>query len=111
MISISKNQVASYAIEIAKWGLVVWLLFPLQSAREGLVNFVRLGAGVVLFVIFAGKLFYDVVYFSKRHESETSTGKDLLSMLGIVIGLSFLALFFILFIALHFVDALEEIRF
>jgi hypothetical protein len=94
----------SYIREIAKWALVLWLFLPLRHALAAPVEFVRVAAGVVLFVIFAGKLLYDVVFFPRQHQAETTPGKDLLSMIGIVAGIALLVFMLVFFIVIFVVN-------
>ncbi|MFQ5864768.1 MAG: hypothetical protein ACE5IW_06010 [bacterium] len=94
----------SYLREIAKWALVLWLFMPLRHALEAPVEFVRVAVGIALFVIFAGKLLYDVVFFPRQHQAESSTGKDLLSMIGIVAGITLLVFVLVFFIVIYVVN-------
>lgn len=94
----------NYFKEIAKWALVLWLFLPLRHALEAPVEFTRVALGVVLFVIFSGKLLYDVVFFPRIHQTESSPGKDLLSMIGIVTGIALLIFFLVFFIFLYVVN-------
>ncbi|MFQ6113442.1 MAG: hypothetical protein ACE5NG_05050 [bacterium] len=94
----------NYLKEIAKWALVLWLFLPLRHALEGPVEFVRVAVGIVLFVIFSGKLLYDVVFFPRQHRAESSAGKDLLSMIGIVAGMALLVFMLVFFVALFVIN-------
>ena len=46
-------------LEIIKWGFVLYLLWPMVTLTKGQFALVRVLVGIVLFVIFAGKLLYD----------------------------------------------------
>jgi energy-coupling factor transporter transmembrane protein EcfT len=94
----------SYLREVAKWALVLWLFLPLRNSFEAPIEFGRVALGIVLFVIFSGKLLYDVVFFPRQHQSESTPGKDLLSMIGIVVGIAFLVFLLVFFIALFVVN-------
>jgi hypothetical protein len=87
---------------------VIWLLLPMRSALQGTVEFARVGLGVVLFVIFIGKLLYDVTYFPRRHQRETTPGKDLISMIGIVSGIALLVLMLVFFVAMYVVNYMSS---
>lgn len=105
--------VFNYVKEIAKWSLVIWLFLPLRRALEGPVEFARVAVGAALFVIFAGKLLYDVVFFPRQHQAESSTGKDLLSMLGIIVALSLVVLLLVVFIGMlvvNYMNATSQVR-
>lgn len=76
-------------MEIGKWLLVIWLFLPLQQRSPDLLDFYKVTAGVLLFVIFAGKLFYDTLFREMSGRRETSAAKELaqMAMMIIVIAL------------------------
>ena len=100
MKSVPKSKLYSYLLEIGKWGLVIWLILPIKDALDASVDFGRVALGVLLFVIFAGKLLYDVVFFPRQHQVESSVGKDVASMVGIVVGIALMVCLLVLFVAL-----------
>ncbi|MCG8605984.1 hypothetical protein MJD09_13455 [bacterium] len=108
MGSLQKSKLNLYAIEVAKWGLVIWLLLPIKDALHGTVAFGRVAAGTILFVIFAGKLLYDVVLFPRQHKTESKAGKDVLSMIGIVIVIALMVCLLVLFIAMYVLKAMNS---
>ena len=72
--------------EILKWALVIFLLMPLRNAASGPVSFTRIAIGILLFVIFTGKLLYDTIiekYLRVRREQ--SAARDLITTLGIIV--------------------------
>jgi len=94
-----------WVLELGKWILVLYLLWPLRHASNRPVTLVRVVAGIALFVIFSGKLFYDVVISDFIRQKRTSPGKDLLTVLGAIVVISCvvgLLLFFVgwMFVAL-----------
>lgn len=98
----------SYLREIAKWAFVLWLFLPLMHSYEVTIDFGRVALGIVLFVIFSGKLLYDVVFFPHQQQSENAPGKDILSMIGIVSGIALLVFLLVFFIALFVVNYMSE---
>ena len=110
MASLSKSKFTAYAFEIGKWALVIWLLLPMRTSHQGPIEFSRVALGVILFVIFAGKLLYDTTFFRGRGEA-SSSGKDLLSMIGIVAGIAFLVLVLVLFVVFYVVNYMGQMRF
>ncbi|NQT26341.1 hypothetical protein HQ585_13380 [candidate division KSB1 bacterium] len=72
--------------EIMKWGLILWLLFPLSRLTAGRYMLVRVLIGILLFIIFAGKTFYDTVIMSAIRQRRTSLKEDLVSFLGMILG-------------------------
>jgi hypothetical protein len=109
MVSLSKGKISSYVIEVGKWALIIWLLFPITGTAQGPINFARLALGVVLFVIFTGKLLYDVVFFPRQHQRESSAGKDLVSMIGIVFGIALLVLVLVVFVVMYVINYMSTV--
>jgi predicted ABC-type exoprotein transport system permease subunit len=103
-MTVTKSKIHYYVLEIGKWALVIWLLLPMRSAMQGTIEFTRVGLGVILFVIFVGKLLYDVTYFPRQHQRESSVGKDLVSMIGIVSGMALLILLLVFFVAMYVIN-------
>lgn len=83
-------------LEFLKWAVIIWLLWPLSQSLEKPPSFPRIMLGILLFVIFAGKQFYDSVLTSS-HENKT---RDLLSLLGTVIVLAIIVLAAVAFLGL-----------
>ena len=75
------------ALEVGKWLLVLWLLWPVRNANIAPVEFTRVVIGVLLFIIFAGKLFFDTVIMSIIRQRRTSVKRDIVTLLGIVLVL------------------------
>jgi len=94
------RKIRNFVIEIGKWGIVLWLLFPLHRALNERVDFTRVVLGILLFVLFAGKLFYDTIIDSWRNNPERKPAKDLLSMVAIVTVISLVVGIVIIFVGL-----------
>ncbi len=77
-----------WILEILEWTLIIWLLLPLSQALERPIYFPRILLGILLFVIFTGKMFYDAVI---KPPKENKT-KDLLSLLGAVVIMAVIVL-------------------
>ncbi|MBN2104967.1 hypothetical protein JW835_13080 [bacterium] len=98
---------AEIILEIFKWGLVLFLLWPMTTIQRGQFNLVRVLAGIVLFVIFAGKLLYDYIILDLKRSHDVSGKKDIFTFLGVVLGAALLvglvlfvfALFIIMYVA------------
>ncbi len=82
MMSSNWKKIAVPAVQVVKWGLVVWLLLPLTTSMRGQVSFARVMPGILLFIIFSGKILYDVILDKKRQRSAAS---DLIIMFAVVI--------------------------
>lgn len=98
------------AVEIAKWVLVLWLLWPLRHASSGPVDFIRVSLGILLFILFAGKLFYDTVIMSIVRRKRTSAKQDFFSLLGIILGLSVVVGLLLLFIGYVLLEVYQMSR-
>ena len=97
------------ALEIGKWVLVLWLLWPIRgaSAGPGLVDFVRVAAGILLFIIFAGKLFYDTIIMGILRQRRTSVKQDILSFVGIILVMSIVVGFLLLFVGYLVIELMK----
>lgn len=78
----------STVLEIGKWLLILWLLWPIRNATVGPIDFTRVLLGILLFIIFAGKLLYDTIIMGVLKQRRTSAKQDFFALLGIVAGLS-----------------------
>jgi hypothetical protein len=95
--------------EILKWGLVIWLLFPLSRFSAGRYLFVRVLLGILLFIVFAGKTFYDTVIMSAIRQRRTSLKQDIIAFLGMILGAMILVGLVILLFAMLLVAWQEQI--
>jgi len=73
--------------EILKWLLVLYLLWPLVRFREGGFPLLRLLLGILLFILFSGKLFYDIFFADVVRQRRPTLKQDLLTFAGIVLAL------------------------
>jgi len=98
------------AVEIAKWAVVLWLLWPLRHATSGPVDFTRAVVGILLFIIFAGKLFYDTVIMGILQQRRMSVKQDVFTLIGIVLVLSLVVGLLFLFVGFLLVRMYEMSR-
>ena len=92
------------ALEIAKWVLVLWLLWPLRHATSGPVDFTRVLLGILLFIIFAGKVFYDTIIMGILRQRRTSAKQDLITLIGMVAGISLVVGLLVVFVGFAIVE-------
>ncbi len=71
--------------ELAKWGLVVYLLLPVRSPLPGKRDVIQVMLGILLFIIFAGKLLYDTIILSILRQKRDSVKKDIITVIGMVV--------------------------
>jgi hypothetical protein len=76
--------------EIGKWLLVVWLLWPLGRPVPGKFTVVRIVLGGCLFVIFTGKVFYDVLILDYIRQKRTSIKRDIVTLIAVVVIIALL---------------------
>ena len=103
-----RTKLLRYILEIGRWALVAYLLFPLRRRMHFPLEFTRTALGIVLFVIFAGKMFYDRVIWKHLLGASRDTGRDLLSMVVIVLLIALLVGAAIFFIALYVVNMYQN---
>jgi hypothetical protein len=72
------------ALEILKWAFVVWLIWPIVELGRQRMSVARVVAGICLFVVFAGKLFYDTLITEFVRQRRTTAKQDLMALLGMV---------------------------
>ncbi len=75
---------AGTAVEILKWAVVVWLLWPIVELGRQRLSVTRVVAGICLFVVFAGKLFYDTLIMEFVRQRRTTAKQDLVALLGMI---------------------------
>lgn len=71
-------------LEIAKWLVVLWLMSPLALAMRGPIDFSRVALGILLFIIFTGKLLFDSIIAPLKTRTERTALQDLIMMFGVV---------------------------
>ncbi len=106
----SKGKVYPILLEIGKWGLVVWLVWPLAQATRTPVEFGRIALGVALFVVFAGKLLYDEVCFPMQRRRAEGVGRDFVAMLAMVVVIALVVGLLVLFILLFVVNYMRSVQ-
>jgi len=95
-------------LEILKWAVVFWLLYPLRNAMSERVDFTRVVFGILLFVIFSGKMLYDRVLAPSRSQAERSNLKDVASLFAMIVIVALLIGVVILFVGLMIVNMAKE---
>ena len=98
---------ASTALEIGKWGVVLWLLWPLRHAPSGPVDFSRIVLGILFFVIFTGKLFYDTVIMGIVRQRRTSVKQDIMSLIGMILVMSLVVGLLVVFVGFVIVELIQ----
>lgn len=96
-----KREWKDAVIEVLKWGWVLFLFWPLIRMQQGRLSLVRVLAGIVFFVIFAGKLLYDILIQDYLRRRNVSRKRDLITFLGIILSASVIVGFVIFVFALY----------
>lgn len=107
MISRTKNTFLSI-VELLKWGVVVWLLWPLLSFQTDKMTLWRMVLGVLLTVLFLGKMFYDFIIDNFKQRKERYTFTDFLLLAGFIAGIAVLIGGGILVIGLYISGQIRE---
>ena len=102
------GKLLRYTLEIGRWALVGYLMFPLRRRMHFPVEFARSALGIVLFVIFTGKMLYDKVIWKQVSGANRDSGRDLLSMLAIVFLVALLVGVSIFFIGLYVMNVYQN---
>ncbi len=76
-----KIKLSAIIIEIAKWGLAVFLLWPLLTFQAQRMPLWRMVVGVMLLVLNMGKIFYDVFLDNFKQKKEQYALSDLLMLI------------------------------
>lgn len=103
------KKILSHVWEIGKWALVIWLLLPMRKSLSEQTDFTRVALGILLFVIFAGKLLYDTIIESFIRRGQRSGLKDLITMVGIVVFISLIVGLVIFFVGFYVVNILSSV--
>ena len=96
------------ALEVCKWALVVWLMWPIRNAAIGPIDFWRIAGGILLFIIFAGKLFYDSIIMDIIRQRRTSLKRDIVTLLGMAVIVALVVGFTLFFSGFLVVKMMEK---
>ncbi len=99
-------------LEILKWSFVIWLLLPLSRVSQevrpnqfrGLEEFTRVLLGILLFIIFSGKVFYDTVIMGFIQQRRTTLKQDAVMFLGVILFICFIVGLMGLWVSLYLVQ-------
>lgn len=104
----AKFKIKYAFLEVLKWGLVIFLLLPLfQKHLPDPYDFPRIILGVLLLVLFVGKMFYDFM-LEKPNSEQRALWLELLRMLGVVLIIAAMIAAVILFIGLYIYFTMQE---
>jgi len=95
-------------LELAKWGLVFWLLAPAIKIQDKVISFPRLMAGIMLFIVFSGKMLYDIMISGHQRHSERSHAADLLATVGMVVVVSLIVGLFVVLIGYLVITLMQQ---
>jgi hypothetical protein len=95
-----RKQRLGMLFETLRWALVIWLLWPLLGLVKGSVSVGRVVLGIALFVVFAGKLFYDTMISEFVRQKRPSLRQDFLGILGMILGMLMIVGFVVVMVAL-----------
>jgi len=104
MSILERNRAVRTIVLAAKWVLVAWLLYPLRRRMRLPIDFTRSAVGILLFIVFAGKMFYDSVVWQQITGRSRDSWRDLLSLAAMVLIIGMLLAVTIFFIGLYIVN-------
>ncbi|MBN1480430.1 hypothetical protein EH223_20445 [candidate division KSB1 bacterium] len=102
------KKLFSVIFEIVKWGIVLWLLWPLLSFQAERMSLWRVVLGVMLIVIYVGKMFYDFILGNFKRQKERYTVADLLLLVGAIAIIAIIIGGTILLVGFYVVTQLQE---
>ncbi|MBD3376087.1 hypothetical protein GF406_13710 [candidate division KSB1 bacterium] len=95
--------------EIVKWLAVFYLLWPLQNlTTQQPVSLPRVMLGILLFIIFSGKILYDTIIDRVKEQREGRGVSELLTLLGIVILVALVVGIFLVLIGLTVFAVMQQ---
>ncbi|MBN1465209.1 hypothetical protein JXA02_05565 [candidate division KSB1 bacterium] len=103
-----KNKSFTYLFEIGKWAILVWLLWPLLTLQAAKMSLWRVVLGVLLAVIYFGKLFYDIVLDNFKQKKERYSVVDLLMLVAFIAVVALLIGGAVLLIGLYVMKQVQE---
>lgn len=97
-------------IEILKWGLVLFCLWPMVTLQYGKFSLVRVLTGIVLFIIFSGKLLYDYLIRDIVRQRSVSRKRDIITFIGIIVGASLIVGLVLFFFSIFIIRFMAETK-
>ena len=102
-----RNRFA-YLFEIGKWALVVFLLSPLITFQAERMSLWRMMLGILLLVVFIGKMFYDFIIDNYKQRKESYRFWDLLILVGAITLIAVIIGGVLLFVGIYLVQQFSE---
>lgn len=78
------KSLKTIVMESLKWGFTIWCVMPLITVIDKPSGFYRVLLGILLFIIFSGKLFYDVIISEFVRQKRNTVTQDLLMLVGMI---------------------------
>ncbi len=92
-------------LQILKWALVLWCLWPLARFSEGSIQFARVLLGILLFILFSGKLLYDTVIMDYVRQRRTTLKQDIAQFLGMLLAVGLIVGLVLMMIAAFIIES------
>ncbi len=108
MAQLTGKKVFSVVSEVGKWLLVLWLLLPIRKAMSERVDFTRVALGILLFILFTGKLFYDTILSGLLKNQEHRRWREIITVFGMAAVISLVIGVVVLFIGLFIFSSLQN---
>jgi len=99
-----RSRILRAVAQAAKWILVAWLLYPLRGRIRLPIDFTRSALGILLFIVFAGKMFYDIVVWQQITGRSREDWQDLLGLAAMILIIALLLAMTVFFIGLYMVS-------
>ncbi len=80
----NRKKITLIVKEIGKWALAFWLVWPITQGATSRMSFYRIMLGILLFILFIGKMFYDIIIESYHKREHPNKFIDFFVMVGSV---------------------------
>ncbi len=80
----NRKKITLIVKEIGKWALAFWLVWPITQGASSRLSFYRIMLGILLFIVYIGKMFYDIIIDSYHKREHPNKYIDFLIMVGSV---------------------------
>ena len=91
---------------ILQWGLVVWLLWPLQNPLSATNDFIRVSVGLFLFIVFSTKMLYDTIIGGRDKRREPL--QEFMHMIGLILAIVLVVGMVIFFIGMLMANVIKS---
>jgi cobalamin biosynthesis protein CobD/CbiB len=101
------KEIGGTLLQLLKWSAVIWCLWPLARFSEGSIQFTRVLLGILLFIIFSGKMLYDTIIMDYIRQRRTTLKQDIAQFLGMILAVALIVGLVLLMIAALIMESMK----